>query len=98
MKPVQIKVKEKKELCIRWSDGSESVIPLRKLRRLCPCATCISEREGHSKNYIPIFNESQIRIAAINEVGSYAVQISWKDGHNTGIYEFPYLKNLAENL
>ena len=25
------------ELAIRWEDGSESYIPLEKLRRACPC-------------------------------------------------------------
>lgn len=98
MKPVQIKVKEKKDLLIKWSDGTESVIPVRKLRRLCPCASCISDRERQSKSYIPIYIEGQTTIVSIGEVGSYAIQIFWKDGHNTGIYEFPYLRNLAENL
>ena len=31
------------------------------------------------------------------EVGRYAIQILWSDGHQTGIYPFEFLKRLAEN-
>jgi DUF971 family protein len=96
MKPVQIKVIDKKELFIKWDDDSESEISLEKLRKRCPCATCLTEREKQSKFYIPLLNENQVKIANINQVGSYAIGIAWKDGHNTGIYEYPFLKKLAD--
>jgi DUF971 family protein len=95
MKPQKIKVRNNKELYIRWEDESESVISLEKLRKLCPCATCITEKEKQSKSYIPIFNQNQIQLSKINQVGSYAISIVWKDGHNTGIYEYTYLKKLS---
>jgi DUF971 family protein len=98
MEPVQIKLLEKKKLYIKWDDDSESLIKLETLRKLCPCATCVTERERQSKTYIPILNKIQIEISGINQVGSYAVSITWKDGHNTGIYEFSYLKKLGEDL
>jgi DUF971 family protein len=37
------------------------------------------------------------KITAINPVGSYALQISYKDGHTTGIYTWEYLKTLWES-
>jgi DUF971 family protein len=98
MEPVQIKLLEKKKLFIKWNDDSESLIKLETLRKLCPCATCVTERERQSKTYIPILNKNQIEIPGVNQVGSYAVSITWKDGHNTGIYEFSYLKKLGEDL
>lgn len=97
MKPVVIKIIGSKKLFIKWDDKTESIIPLQKLRRFCPCATCQSFREVQSKNYIPLFYNDQIYIASISEVGNYAISIIWKDGHSTGIYEFSYLKNLANN-
>ena len=97
MNPVQIKIIEKKNLFIKWNDESESVISLEKLRKLCPCATCLTEREKQSKTYIPLMMDNQLKVASINEVGSYAISITWKDGHNTGIYEYPYLKKLADD-
>ncbi|HSP87762.1 MAG TPA: DUF971 domain-containing protein [Ignavibacteriaceae bacterium] len=96
MIPVQIKIVDKKILFIKWKDESESTIDLIKLRRLCPCATCLTERERQSKSYIPLLNENQLKVTNINQVGSYAIGISWKDGHNTGIYEYPFLKKLAD--
>jgi DUF971 family protein len=96
MIPVQVKIVEKKTLFIKWKDESESTIDLIKLRMLCPCATCLTERERQSKSYIPLLNENQLRVTNINQVGSYAIGISWKDGHNTGIYEYPFLKKLAD--
>lgn len=96
MKPAQIKVLGKKYLYIKWSDETESRINLDKLRKLCPCATCLAEREKQSKLYIPIFNENQVKILNINQVGNYAIGITWKDGHNTGFYEYEFLKKLAD--
>jgi DUF971 family protein len=96
MKPVQIKLIDKKKLFIRWDDETESEIGLEKLRKRCPCATCLAEREKLSKSYIPVLNENQVKIANINQVGSYAIGVAWKDGHNTGIYEYPFLKKLAD--
>ena len=33
-------------------------------------------------------------IKNIETVGEYAIQITWKDGHNTGIYTYEYLQEL----
>lgn len=95
VKAVKIKLKDNSSLFIKWEDDSESNIPLKKLRRLCPCASCVIERERESKNYIPIFNQNQVTISSLNPVGSYAISISWQDGHTTGIYEYTYLKMLS---
>jgi DUF971 family protein len=32
----------------------------------------------------------------IQTVGGYAIQITWKDDHNTGIYTWEYLRKLDE--
>jgi DUF971 family protein len=94
-KPLKIKITGQDSLLIRWDDNSESVIPLERLRRLCPCASCKIEREKESPSYIPIFGKTQVTVDSIKPVGSYAISISWKDGHSTGIYEYEYLKILS---
>lgn len=96
MIPVQIKVTGKKHLKIIWDDDSESLIEIKKLRRYCPCATCVSEREEQGKYYIPLISEEQTIIKNIEQVGNYAIGITWKDGHNTGIYEYGFLRKLSE--
>lgn len=97
--PKQIKLTETKDsISIRWNDNSNQTILLSKLRRFCPCAVCLTERENQSPTFIPIFSGNQVKINSIKLVGNYAIQIIWEDGHNTGIYEFPFLKSLSENL
>ncbi len=96
MYPTKIIVVDKSKLFLKWDDNSESSIPLIKLRKFCPCATCMTERESQSSTYIPVFHQGQTSISKINSVGNYAIGIQWADGHNTGIYEFPFLKNLSK--
>ena len=35
------------------------------------------------------------RAQAANVVGSYAIQISFTDGHSTGIYSYDHLRNIC---
>ncbi len=76
MQPEKIKILENKYLWIKWSDDTESKISLQKMRELCPCATCLAERDNQSKNYIPLLLSSQITVSGIEAVGSYAIQIN----------------------
>ena len=94
MKPLQIKVQDK-SLKILWEDNSESKIKLANLRRNCPCAICASERDQEGDKYIPIYSGDQLSVKSIGMVGSYAISITWKDGHNTGLYLFDQLKKLS---
>jgi len=96
MHPSKIRLIEKKKLLIIWDDGNESILGLRELRKKCPCATCLAERDKQSKMYIPLFAENQVGVKSINQVGNYAIQITWNDGHNTGIYEYNFLKRFSE--
>jgi DUF971 family protein len=58
----------------------------------------LAERAKQSKMYIPLFAENQVTVKTVNQVGKYAIQITWKDGHNAGIYEYQFLKNLTEKV
>jgi len=35
------------------------------------------------------------KILDLQEMGNYAMQIFWDDGHNTGLYQWEYLRNLC---
>ena len=96
MIPIQIKVKEKKYLYVRWDDDSQTEIQLAHLRRFCPCAICTSQEEAHHHDYIKVYTPEQLIVNSINIVGSYAVAIKWADNHNTGIYDFGYLKKISD--
>ena len=97
MRPVKIKVREKEFLDIKWDNGVLKSIKLSNLRHNCPCAICNAEKDEWGSKYIPIYTKEQLTITKISMVGTYAISIEWKDGHNTGLYDFEYLQSLFEN-
>jgi len=92
---LKVKIKEQK-LLIDWSDGSRSEFDMNLLRRHCPCAACRTQREEQSRNPLQIlkFNPSGVRVVSAKLVGNYAIQLTWSDGHDTGIFDFRYLRQL----
>jgi DUF971 family protein len=86
------------ELAIRWDDDGEDFIPLEKLRRACPCAGCKGEVDilgNLYKNPEKPFAVNAFELVKISSVGGYAIQPTWADGHNTGIYSFEYLRRVV---
>jgi DUF971 family protein len=99
MNPVQIKIVDKEKLFIKWDDDSESAISLKYLRDECPCAGCKGETvllKTFRPPSPPIVTPGMYKIKNIETVGDYAIQITWMDGHNTGIYSWDYLKDLEK--
>jgi DUF971 family protein len=84
-------------LSIEWSDGHVSAYPYRYLRDKCPCATCAES--GPSLHIeagpFPILGQKPLKPERAELVGRYALQIYWNDGHSSGIYSFPYLRELC---
>ena len=86
------------ELAIKWDDGQESFIPMEKLRRACPCAGCIGERDVMGtlhKGPDQPFSPQSFQLKRMARVGGYAIQPVWGDGHASGIFSFEYLRRLA---
>jgi DUF971 family protein len=86
------------ELAIKWDDGSETYIPLDLLRRSCPCAGCKGEGDimgNVYKNAPKPLSPQAFQLVRINNVGGYAIQPQWADGHGTGIFSFDYLRAIA---
>lgn len=86
------------ELAIRWNDGSESYLDLQFLRRACPCAACGGEPDvlGNILRPNVAYSENSFDLTGFQVVGGYALQPNWRDGHNTGIYSFQYLRRIAQ--
>jgi DUF971 family protein len=87
------------ELAIQWNDGTESYFNLELLRRACPCAACGGEPDVLGNVLRPEVNytEESFQLRSFDLVGGYAIQPRWRDGHNTGIYSFQYLRRLSSN-
>lgn len=102
LRPVKIeRNKAAQTLELDWSDGHHSSFPLKYFRDACPCAGCKGE-VLFGKVYKPapltVFQEGMYELKSLDTVGQYAIQASWKDGHDTGIYSFEYLLMLEDEL
>src|SRR5258706_4060968 len=86
---------------LKFDDGFESLITSKNLRDSCPCAGCKGE-EVLLHKYVPEksipLSEASYSLVNAGTVGNYAMQLFWKDGHNTGIYTWEYLRKLCKNF
>jgi DUF971 family protein len=74
-----------------WSDGLRACLSGQQLRLACRCATCESlRRAGQAVAVGPDAAVSQLR-----PVGDIGLQIIFTDGHDRGIYPWPYLHQLS---
>lgn len=86
------------QLAIKWQDGSESFLDLQTLRRRCPCASCQGERDVMGKLHkgpTRPLTAASFQLLRLENVGTYAIQPVWGDGHNSGLYSFDYLRSIA---
>jgi DUF971 family protein len=86
------------ELAIAWSDGGESYIPIERLRRACPCASCQGEPDAAGRVVRPkvTYTNRSFFLRSYEPIGGYALLVRFEDGHATGIYPFNYLRELSE--
>ncbi len=80
---------------ITFSDDVTHEYRTEILRGYCPCAHC----QGHGSmphDWNELRREPEVLISDISQVGNYAICIAWEDGHNTGVYSFEILRQIAE--
>lgn len=95
MLPSKISSSKNDSVIIEWNDGRVSEINKYLLRKSCPCALCEVERDENHHDY-NIFRGNKTELVDVEVVGKHAIKFTWKDGHNTGMYEFDYLIEVAE--
>ncbi|ODS00032.1 hypothetical protein AUC68_02560 [Methyloceanibacter methanicus] len=93
--PTELKLdKDKAVLTVSFDDGARYALPAELLRVLSPSA----EVQGHSpEQRVTVPGKKNVRIQELEPVGTYAVRITFDDGHNTGLYVWDYLRDLGEN-
>jgi DUF971 family protein len=93
--PTEIKLaKDRSWLTVTYDDGRSFDFPAEFLRVLSPSA----EVQGHSEQTrVLVPGKKNVQIARLDPVGNYAVRIVFDDGHDTGLYTWPYLRELGEN-
>ncbi len=107
--PTEIKLHQMSRLLeVSFADGKTFRLPCEFLRVFSPSA----EVRGHGPGQETLqFGKKDVAIQSIEPVGNYAVQLTFSDGHNTGLYSWDilydygvrqaelwagYLKRLAE--
>jgi DUF971 family protein len=100
---VKIHVKTGAGVDVTWADGHSSHFDFPYLRDQCPCAMCNDERGKKEQAaacnlpaspLLPMYKPMP-RANSATQVGNYAIQIVFNDGHSTGIYSYDYLRTMC---
>ena len=91
--PTSITVhQQSRALQVAFSDGSEFRIPFELMRVYSPSA----EVQGHGPGQEVLqTGKRDVGLTALEPVGNYAVQPTFSDGHDTGIYSWDLLYELG---
>lgn len=93
--PIEINYQKKSNLLkIVFDNSTECMLSAEFLRVYSPSA----EVQGHhpSEAILQVGKEN-VAITNIEPVGNYAIKLIFDDGHDTGLYTWTYLYDLAKN-
>jgi DUF971 family protein len=92
-KPVAIHLRSRsRQLELEYEGGARYALSCEFLRVHSPSA----EVQGHGPGQEVLqTGKINVGIAAIKPVGNYALQLVFDDGHDTGLYSWPYLYELC---
>lgn len=80
-------------LALHWPDGTVASFSHAQLRAACPCSACRARRRAGETIEV----DEQIRLAGIEPVGLYALNLAFTDGHRRGIFPFAMLAELPRS-
>src|SRR5215204_5854402 len=92
MRPSSIKLRTKSRVLEVAFDGNTFELPFEYLRVYSPSA----EVRGHGPGQETLqLGKHIVDIKAVEPVGNYAVRLVFDDGHDSGLYTWDYLYELA---
>ena len=93
--PTEIKLHQRSRVLeVSFDDGQRFELPCEFLRVYSPSA----EVRGHGPGQETLqTGKRNVEITGVQPVGNYAVQLSFSDGHNTGIYSWDILYDYGVN-
>lgn len=94
-RPTDIRLHQaSRKLEISFDDGTQAMLPCEFLRVYSPSA----EVRGHGLGQEVLqTGKEEVNIVDITPVGNYAIKLDFSDGHNTGLYSWDYLYDLAKH-
>ena len=94
MRPTNITYRKRSKVLLLEYGADQAEIPAELLRVYSPSA----EVRGHSPDQKRLqTGKKHVAVTSIEPVGNYGIRLSFDDGHDTGIYAWEYLRDLAEN-
>ncbi len=94
IEPVSFRQPDPSTILLGWKGGGTSRYEARALRLACPCASCVDEMTGK-----PLLDPSSVpedvHLVDVELVGRYAFRFRFSDGHDTGLYTFTFLRDMA---
>ncbi|MCI3953709.1 MAG: hypothetical protein K0R53_3209 [Burkholderiales bacterium] len=89
LQPTEIKLHQKSRVLeVSFTDGRSFRLPCEFLRVYSPSA----EVRGHGPGQEVLqVGKKEVTIEKVEPVGSYAIQLTFSDGHDTGIYSWDLL-------
>ena len=93
MKPPKLSVNSAGDvLTVAMDSGETHQLSAEMLRVMSPSA----EVQGHSaEQRVTLGKKRNVKIKELQPIGNYAVKIVFDDGHNTGLFAWPYLDQLG---
>ena len=89
--PTDIKLhKASKTLTLKYASGEEYHLPAEFLRVHSPSA----EVQGHGKPVLQ-FGKIGVGLSKVEPAGQYALKLTFDDGHDSGLFTWEYLYQLA---
>jgi DUF971 family protein len=93
--PKQIKLNKKEgNLCLHYELIGSFLLSGEYLRTHSPSA----EVKGHAKGQgVLQYGKEFVKISSVESIGNYALRLTFSDNHNSGIFTWEYLYDLAIN-
>jgi DUF971 family protein len=92
-RPTDIRLHQSSRLLeLHFDNGTECMLSCEFLRVYSPSAEV--RGHGHGQEVLQVGKE-EVNIVGIEPVGNYAIKLIFDDGHDTGLYSWDYLYDLA---
>ncbi len=93
--PTELRLNSEKNLLrVSFTGGESAELSAELLRVMSPSA----EVQGHSPSERKLISGKRaVIITKVEPVGNYAVRLTFSDGHNTGIFSWAYLYEIARD-
>jgi len=93
VQPTLVELRENSTmLALTWPDYGTRLLGAETLRRASRAASEIRRQIAG----VELAIEPGLHVTALEPIGNYALRLLFSDGHDRGIYPWPYLRELAD--